>query len=235
MLIGADYDKIEFQLFGLELLEPNAFIGDMIIAFFAFLFAYKVSKLNQSVFTKNWKIFFFLFGILFFFGGFGHLMYNYWAIPGKYTGWFLGIITVFYIETAMLSFIKKDKLRNVLLIASKIKLVLALIGEVLVISLIDLTQDFSVAMQIPTINSTFGLILTLVVLSYHYTKTLNPNFRFFIFSVIVMLPAVFFRALKINIAPWFDKNDVSHLVLFIGLILYYVGVKRVAGYQKTLS
>ena len=41
--------------------------------------------------------------------------------------------------------------------------------------------------------------------------------------------------MKINPAPWFDKNDVSHLVLFFGLILYYTGVKRVAAYQKKLS
>ncbi len=235
MLIGADYDKIEFQLLGLELLEPTAFVGDMIMAFFGFLFAYKVSKLGQTVFIKNWKIFFFLFGLLFLFGGFGHLMYNYWAIPGKYAGWFLGIVIVFYVEAAMLSFIKSDKLRNALLIACKIKLLLALIGEVLIISLIDLSVDFSVAMQIPTVNSTFGLTSALVILSYYYSRILTPVFKFFILSGLVMLPAVFFRAMKINPAPWFDKNDVSHLVLFFGLILYYTGVKRVAAYQKKLS
>ena len=235
MLIGADYDKIEFQFFGLELLEPSAFIGDMILAFFAFLFAYRVSKLSQTVFIKNWKIFFFLFGVLFLFGGFGHLMYNYWTVPGKYVGWFLGIIVVFYIEAAMLSFILRDKLRNALLIESKTKLVLALIGELLITSLIDLSGDFSVAMQIPTINSIFGLTLALAVLSFYYSKILTPGFKFFVFSVLVMLPAVVFRAMKINPAPWFDKNDVSHLVLFLGLTLYYTGVKRVAAYQKNLS
>ena len=31
MLIGRDFDKIEFSSLGLDLLEPNAFIGDNII------------------------------------------------------------------------------------------------------------------------------------------------------------------------------------------------------------
>ena len=58
-------------------------------------------------------------------GGFGHLFYNYWGTPGKYIGWFTGIIYVFFIEQAMLPFLKNVKIKNTLLLLSRFKLVLA--------------------------------------------------------------------------------------------------------------
>ena len=49
MLIGKDFDKIEISLFGFELLEPNAFIGDSVILIVALLLASKTKKLNNSI------------------------------------------------------------------------------------------------------------------------------------------------------------------------------------------
>ena len=46
MIIGADFPKIEFSLFGLDLVEPNAFIGDTLILAVALLFAYKTHKIS---------------------------------------------------------------------------------------------------------------------------------------------------------------------------------------------
>lgn len=45
MLVGKDFDKIEISLFGFELVEPNAFIGDSIILIVALLLASKTKKL----------------------------------------------------------------------------------------------------------------------------------------------------------------------------------------------
>ena len=41
MLIGKDFDKIEFSFFGLNLLEPNAFIGDSITVSYTHLRAHE--------------------------------------------------------------------------------------------------------------------------------------------------------------------------------------------------
>jgi len=235
MLIGADYDKIEFNLFGLDLLEPNSFIGDFIIFACSIYFAFKVSKMFKSNFSKHWKLFFIVFGIGFLFGGLGHLMYNYWGIPGKYIGWFAGMTSVYLIEKAILPFLSNEKIKNTLLFFSKIKFILAIIAEILVIYYVDLEKDYSVAMKVPIINSSIGLIYTLAILGYVFSKKIHPGFKYFLFSVLIMLPTLIFQTQKINFAQWFDKNDISHIFLLIGLIFYYLGVKNVTKYEKELA
>ena len=54
MLIGEDFDKIQFSFFGLDLVEPNAFIGDCFILAIALFLAFKTRKLNtKSLFLKT--------------------------------------------------------------------------------------------------------------------------------------------------------------------------------------
>jgi len=235
MLIGSDFDKIQFQLFGLDLAEPIGFLGDVLISCFAFYFAFKTYRLYRTPFTKNWFFFFVLFGIGFIMGGFGHLFYNYWGTPGKYIGWFTGIIYVFFIEQAMLPFLKNVKIKKTLLLLSRFKLVLAFLAQVYVVLTVDLYPDYSFGMKVPTINSTLGLVYCLGVLGYVFSKNTHQSFANFYYSVLVMFPAVIIQGLKINISQWFDKNDASHLMVFIGLFFYFRGVKEVSNYQKSLS
>jgi hypothetical protein len=32
--------------------------------------------------------------------------------------------------------------------------------------------------------------------------------------------------MKINLHQWFDKNDLSHILMMIGITYFYLGVKR---------
>ena len=97
MLIGKDFNKIEISLFGFELLEPNAFIGDSIILIVALFLASKIKNLStSSEFFKNWRYFYLLFGFDMFFGGIGHLMFKYWGFNGKYLPWIIGIFCIFF-------------------------------------------------------------------------------------------------------------------------------------------
>ena len=61
MLIGKDFDKIEFSFLGLNLLEPNAFIGDSIILITAIFLASKLRRFDMSnPFLKKLEIFLFI-------------------------------------------------------------------------------------------------------------------------------------------------------------------------------
>jgi len=235
MLIGSDFDKIQFHLFGLDLAEPVGFLGDVLISSFAFYFAFKVYKLYRTPFTKNWTVFFVIFGIGFIMGGFGHLFYNYLGTPGKYIGWFAGLVYIYFIEQAMLSFLESERLKKNLLLLSKVKLGLVIIAQVYIISTVNLHPDYSFGMKVPTINSTIGLVYCLGVLGYVFSKKTHPSFANFYYSVLIMFPAVFFQLMKINISPWFDKNDASHIVVFAGMFFYFKGIKEVSNYQKKLA
>lgn len=225
MQIGADFPKIEFELLGFELLEPNTFIGDTVLFVFSMYAAYQVFRLQKEhLFHRSWFLFFVVFGIGFFVGGFGHLFYNYWGIPGKIPSWVLGVIAVFLIERAMISLIDHNSLKKTLSLISKVKLILALAGVLLVLCFVDLSVDYSKGMIVPTINSTIGLFGALGILAFVLSKRIS-GMTPFIVSVIVLIPAAVIQAMKINIHPWFDKNDLSHFLLLIALFLYLKGVK----------
>ena len=228
MRIGEDFDKIEFEFLGLDLLEPNSFIGDTLIFIVAIVLAYKTIKLGQKhVFFTYWKTFFILFGIGFFLGGLGHLLYNYWGIPGKTPSWYLGILAVFFIEKAMISIYPNEERKKLFLTISKVKLVLALTAALIVSIFVDLEADYTKGMQVPTINSTIGLVSTLGILGYSYSKKIK-GFNYFWMSVLILIPAAVFQGIKINFHQWFDKNDASHLLLIVGLFFYFAGIKSYA-------
>ena len=222
LLIGHDFSKIQLHLFDLDLLEPNTFVGDVIIFILALYFAFKTGKLEgNKPFFRYWKWFFIVFGFSFLGGGFGHLMYNYWGVPGKYFAWYTGIIASFIIEIAFISIFPLVKWRGILRAISIGKMITAFVLASYVFSTVDLTVDQSIGLIVPTINSILGLGLTLGGLGYYYQKKIDVSFRLFWISTLILIPSAFFQALKINFAQWFDRNDASHVFLILTLILYF--------------
>jgi hypothetical protein len=41
-----------------------------------------------------------------------------------------------------------------------------------------------------------------------------------------MLPSAVFFFFKINLHPWFDKNDFSHVLFAIGISFFYRGIVK---------
>lgn len=62
-MIGQDYPKIEWQFAGLDLLEPNAMIGDLILFSTALFLAAKIkTNYPQNDFYSNWRRYYLVFG-----------------------------------------------------------------------------------------------------------------------------------------------------------------------------
>ena len=146
-MIGVDYPKIEYQLFGLDLLEPMALVTNSILGFLALFFALRVSKLTSKLpFYKYWKLFFLYFGIGIFLSGLGHTFYNQLGMYGKVIGWMSGPFAIFMAEKAMVSLHwdeAKKKLLNTLIIV-KVIVAYAAFAVMLVItdeSKIDSTNE----------------------------------------------------------------------------------------------
>lgn len=233
MLVGSDYPKIEFEAFGLDLVEPNAMIGDAIICLVALIIAFKIGKMPiQNTFFKSWKLFFIIFGIGFFFGGLGHMMYNYWGLPGKYPSWYSGIIASFFIERAMISIHSNEQFKRIFNAIITGKLVLALIGATAVFMFVDLEADPSLGLRVPTLNTTIGLLFALGYLGLNYTKTIFSGFKYLWISIIILIPTAFLQTMKISFHQYFDRNDASHILLIIGLTMYFASIKA---YQNFLS
>lgn len=232
MLIGKDFDKISFEWMGLELLEPNAFIGDTLLFTLSLAIWIRLRRIpSKERFFSGWRQFFLLFGISFLFGGFGHLLYNYWGIPGKTPSWYLTLFATYGIEQAMISIHPEERKRLLFTKISQIKLALAIVGVTAVSLFVNLAADYSKGMLVPTINSTVGLIWTLGFLGYQYSLK-NKELRVLWISVLILFPAAVIQAVKFNIHPWFDKNDFGHVLLMISLMMYYRGV---IAYKRIIS
>jgi len=231
MRIGEDFDKIEFEVFGLELLEPNAFIGDLLVFIVAIILAFKVSKMNRNEpFFKYWRLFFIVFGVGFLFGGFGHLFYNYWGVQGKTPAWYLGLISTLLVEKAMISIHPSEKFRSTFNIVAYVKFCLALAAALYVSFFIDLAADYTVGLKVPTINTSVGLIITIGYFCYLFIKKI-AGFWFFLLGLLTLIPVAVIQSMKLNLHQLMDRNDISHVLLIIAIICYYFGVKSYAEYK----
>jgi hypothetical protein len=231
MLIGQDFDKIHFNFLGLDLLEPNAIIGDTIIFICSIYFFIKTnSGTNKPAYFLYWKWFFIVFGVGFFLGGLGHLFYNYTGVPGKYASWYLGIFATFLIEKAMVSIMEYQRLKKTLVFFIHTKVCVAILSSTYVFLVVDLTVDPSRGLIIPTINSVIGLGLSLGVLGAVYSNKIHSSFKWLWISSLILIPSAIVQGLKINFHPWFDRNDISHIFLTVGLFYYYRHLKLYRNY-----
>lgn len=229
MLIGQDYPKIEFELFGLDLVEPNAFIGDLIIFLVALYYYFKVKKqeLNGSDdFLKNWRLFYLWFGISFLCGGFGHVLYNYTGVMGKTPSWFLGLLAPYFIEQAMLSIYPNVSRRKLFRQISTIKLVVFALLELVILCVFDISDAPEKGLLLPTLSTTAGLFICLGILGFYYQRKLHPSFKYLWYAMIVLILSAIPQAMKINIHQYWDRNDVSHIFLLLALVLYYQTIRH---------
>ena len=234
MLIGTDFDKIEFQIFGLNLAEPNAFIGDYILGFFSIYLAIKINRLNSEMpFFKNWKLFFVSLGTGFFLGGIGHSMFLYFGVYGKYSGWLLSIISVTYLEAAILSIHPNTEKGKLLFVISKIKMFVAISLEIGVLVFVNLTNDPQRGLWVPLINSGIGFIFCLGYISHKYQKIITNSFRSLKIGLVLMVPAAIIQYFKISIYPWLDRNDIGHFLLAITFFMYWKAIKGYHNYLET--
>ena len=111
MRIGSDFDKIEWEFLGMNLLEPNALVGDLLLFTISIMFYLQIRKEATNLFVTYWSRFFLIFAISFIIGGFGHVFFNYTHAAGRIPSWYLGLITPFWIEQAMILLIS-DEMKN---------------------------------------------------------------------------------------------------------------------------
>jgi len=227
ILIGADFEKMQFNLLGLDLLEPMTFLGDVIIFITSIYFAVKTNKFKSNdEFFVYWKWFFIVFGVSFLGGGFGHLCFNYFGVPGKYFAWYTGIISSYLIEMAFISIFTNVELRKLFVKICRIKNILAFLAATYVFIFKDLSIDPAIGLIVPTLNSIIGLGITLGILGTYYQRKIHDSFKFYWISALTLIPSAIFQGFKINLSPWFDKNDASHVFLLLAIFFYFIALKK---------
>jgi hypothetical protein len=228
-MIGADFEKIQFVLFGLNLVEPMAFITDLIMGSISIFFAYKVGKIESNLaFYTYWRWFFLLFGYGAILGGIGHTFYNQLGVAGKFPSWICGPISVYCLEQAMISIHPIDKRLNLLKLISTLKLMVVYSVFIVICMNVDIHEKIGLPFLPIAINTILGVSFTAGILALWYKKKLSEKFKYFYLGVLIMLPASAIFLMKINLHPWFDKNDLSHVLMTAGIIYFYLGISKIS-------
>jgi hypothetical protein len=232
MKIGADFEKITWDFCGLHLLEPNALLGDFLLFAWSLFIFFRLKAYNANPFIRHWRTFFLFFAFSFILGGLSHALYNYWFVFGRIPAWIIGVIAPFWVEWAMIALWPNPQQLKRLKWISVGKTVIFLGG--LMVYIIANFSNLSVpkGMRFPTLNAVFGLGAALFGLAVYYQRRYASWFKYFWIGALFYVFGGLVQALKINISPRFDRNDLTHVFLCIGLFMNYLGIRKTLKYTN---
>lgn len=229
MLIGQDFEKLQLPVGNLILLEPNVLFTDTIMAGISLgLGIMLLRKPTKFAAHRWWTAFFLLFGISSFLGGLGHAMFGYWGIYGKFGSWLTAIPAIYFIERGMVDQEPNEQLKKRYQTIALIKmfLVTVIFGFVCWKGNLEVKPERGF---LPIAAHTIiGVSMSAGYLGWRYSKQLHRSFYDYYLGMLIILPSAFFFLLKINPVVWFDKNDVSHVFITIGIVYFY---KAIRGYD----
>ena len=206
--------KIEFELFGLDLLEPLGFALNWVFGFQAWYYFKKLKNWRDSSFSVNWRWFFLFFGFSGFFGGLSHLLFNYTGLMGKIPGWSSAILAVSFLELGMCA-LANDYWR---------KKLHGLVYLKLAVTIFVMVVFFKFQMVI--IHSA-GMVVFILIPGFYLLLKGNKLLNQFLLGVLFIALTLPFRIFNYDPHLWFNRDDVAHVFMMITLYLFYSGVKKV--------
>jgi hypothetical protein len=214
------------------LLEPNALLGDFLLFACSLFIFFRLKAYNANPFIRHWRTFFLFFAFSFILGGLSHALYNYWFVFGRIPAWIIGVIAPFWVEWAMIALWPNPQQLKRLKWISVGKTVIFLGG--LMVYIIANFSNLSVpkGMRFPTLNAVFGLGAALFGLAVYYQRRYASWFKYFWIGALFYVFGGLVQALKINISPRFDRNDLTHVFLCIGLFMNYLGIRKTLKYTN---
>lgn len=205
---------IEFEIAGLSLQEPMALITNWMMSGFC-LYAFLKLKNAQTPDLIWWKRFFLVFSISSFFGGTGHLFFQYLGIPGKFPNWVTGIASGYCAGKAVLTHFSESN--------AKKGLQWFLIGKAFtLLTLAIVLQKFIFI----AVDAIITYVLFCGVIAYYLTKKGLVELKYLYYGVIVCLPSVFIFLLKLSPHKWLNKDDLSHLLMLVCLYFFYLSAHK---------
>lgn len=214
-------DKLPFTWMGLCLQEPMALVTNWLIALTSIFLFFQIKK-PYSQFRRHWRKFYLYFAISTFFGGMGHLFFNYFDVYGKFPCWIFGVIASFHAGKAMISvnMIKAE-------LKKKLTIFLALKGAVLILLAMFLGSFIFIM-----IDAILSYLIFCLGFGAYYWKKGYDSFKYTVYAIIILFPSIFIFLLKFNPHLWFNKDDLSHVLMVITIIFFYIGVRKFTKFES---
>ncbi|WP_109832409.1 DUF6962 family protein [Reichenbachiella versicolor] len=207
-------EKIVFEYFGIVMMEPMALLFNWLIAIQCFIYAKRIKQFDlDTEFAKGWYRFFLFFGFSTAFGGLSHFFFHYTGMIGKLPSWSFAVLMITYLELAVSdSTDKKDILKKVIWVSSLFLFVLMI-----------MQLDFLWV----SIHTAIGLLFFLGLISLVTVRKGDDRWKEYLYGVFFMFLTLPFVAGKIDPHIWFNRHDVSHLLMMVALFFFEKSTIRI--------
>jgi hypothetical protein len=151
----------------------------------------------------------------------GHAFLFHFPFACKLFGWITSMLSIMLIERASIEYASA-------LIPGRFARLLRWIN------LIELALFVTITMC--TLNfffveahTTYGLLIVVASLHYYvYRKTKSDSSRLFLIAVAFAAVSALIFMNKWGISPWFNHNDISHVLLMVTAWFFYLGASKIA-------
>lgn len=219
-MVGVDPYHIDITFLGVKIVDPVSTIFALIISIFSLWAFIQIKKQKRIIpFYKFWGIFFSLSYTVFLLVA---IKFSIGPILNTYFNFIISSIWVFNLyltEKGMLSSHWDTEIKKRL---NKVILIQLIIGLVLIV--LSLLFHFKLDIIIGGYTAIF--IGVIAYLGFKYTEQFSAKFKFFWLAALLLAPVFAIYFLKINLhLYWFSYIDFSMLLVLVGYIYYYLGVK----------
>lgn len=222
------YLQPSVELWNLRIDEPVTTATDLLMAAICF-YVYSRIRKNESTKKIKWyfKYYFLTLGLGTMFGGLlGHAFLYRLAPQWKLVSWIFILISVAMMAHALLELARP-------LVRPWITRTIGGSNLLLVILVLVYTI-WTLAFSGVQLYCIFGMIVIVGSFSFYiFRKTGSRGSAMFLLAVGVGLIPAFIFSFKWGLSPWFNHNDISHLVLSLSVVAFYKGAVLILDTKST--
>jgi hypothetical protein len=219
-----DFTYTSVEIFGLFIEEPVTSFTDVISGMVGLVAFYRLQRLGlQDKAHILFKYYFLFMGLATVSGGvLGHAFQYIVGFNAKAIGWTLSAIGLFCLENSALSYYQRINNGSTL---NKLRLLILL--QLMTYLIFVINPDTRV-FELVQINSVIGMIvISLPLFLYFYKKRNSVGSK----RVVLGMFATFIPGLvynnQITLHPYFNYQDISHLLMAGCIYLLYRGAKQI--------
>ncbi len=219
-IFAAMNGKIDFELFGLQLVGPNNFVTGHLILLTAFTAAFLAWKRWPRQWSSRayWMWFFFLLGLQASVSAFGHVAVRY---GGDYL-----LLLSFFINTPLMYLLGRALLEEMESLSERTfrRWHAFLIVQAVVYTLaVPVVHHFWVSI----FNAVVSLLTIIPFSIVHWYRRGNREVaRMLLFAELATVLAGLVYAFHVRLADWFDKDDFGHIFVLVSVFFFYESVVR---------
>ena len=216
------YLQPSVELWNLRIDEPVTTATDLLMAAICF-YAYSRIKKNESTqkIKLYFKYYFLTLGLGTMFGGLlGHAFLYRLAPQWKLVSWIFILISVAMMAHALIELARP-------LVKPWITRIIGG-SNLLILTLVLVYTIWTLTFSGVQYYTAFGMIVIVGSFSFYiYLKTGSRGTVMFLVAVGVGLLPAFTFSLKWGLSPWFNHNDICHVVLSLSVLAFYKGASMI--------